>query len=623
VLRDQLLTEYENRFALKRDYVSALKFDPSQPRDDKGRWTNIKHRMATLKIKYPAVAQNYPRSTHTEMGSIEAHTKDVGREWEKQLTDEEMAGISERFGSDVEKLMETAIPLHDIGKAEAIESGAGKEAQHQFTVPIMQDVLRKEGFSDKDITLATELLNHDLIGPLFRGYEGFSALEADVVKKLQEKATRVGMDVADFTTLQMAFYQADASAYPYITSFMTQEPSGKWTFKGNPKITAIEKLMARKFDPSQPRDDQGQWTKTTGRSFSSEEGYQWHEKGPGAEWAKTKLTSKDADVVDSYAGFTYRQINELRRGKAPTKEARIRALTPEEHQRIKDADDGEAVQRMIPPEGPEFRYSYSYDNIPKDTPGGPGYMAAHWAVKGPVLDEERLTEITDKANHLDDLIANRGLVLDEPVQVIRGAYLPGVTFESLQAMQYEGPNGEPPPVYEEKGFTSTMLGEAGGRAKSYPALGKWESLYQRYGSKPGMIAKHQDEVGTAVQFHITLPAGTKVAAVEAARRMRYEFPRVQDPAVFEHPEWTADGKLKVEDFTIPDYTQTPTINAKDLDDKDRRTESEILLGSGARFRVTKVHPGYTYQTGDPTLKPVQVAQVYLEYIGGGSSEGKR
>jgi hypothetical protein len=392
---------------------------------------------------------------------------------------------------------------------------------------------------------------------------------------------------------------------------------------------------AKKFDINQPRGPKGtsqggRWVKgsggtehwvgegtptepVVGRKFTSEEGYQWHEKGPGAKWAKETLTYEDANVLSSYAGFTYRQINDFRRGKPPTTEGRIRPLTPEEYAKVQAAPSGEAVQKMIPPEGPEFRYSWSFENIPKDTPGGPGYLQAHWVVKGPVPDPERLAEVTEKAVRIDDLIANRGVVLDEAMVVERGAYLPGVSAEDLAALEQE--------IWEEKGFTSTMLGDAGNRARSYPALGKWESIYHRYGGKPNSLVDHQDEVGTAVRFYITLPKGTKVAPVEAARRVRHDFPRVQDPSVFEHPEWTADGTTKPEDYTISDYTQKPTVNARDLDSKDYRMESEILLGSGARFRVTKVRKGYTYQTGDATLKPVEVYEVHMEYIGGGSSEG--
>jgi hypothetical protein len=58
-----------------------------------------------------------------------------------------------------------------------------------------------------------------------------------------------------------------------------------------------------------------------------------------------------------------------------------------------------------------------------------------------------------------------------------------------------------------------------------------------------------------------------------------------------------------------------------LQDKGTRSESEVLLGSGAKFRVVKVQHGDVYKTGDPTLKPVQIEEMWLEYVGGGSSQG--
>lgn len=271
-------------------FVEALKWNPQQARNPKGTATGGQFAATTVgaavdrfKATYPTVAQHYARSTHTEMGSIEQHTRDVGREWALQLSADQLHGISTRFGSDVGKVLTAAIALHDIGKAEAIESGAGKEAQHAHTIPILQDVLQQEGFSEQDVTLATELLNHDLIGPLFRGYEGFASNEATVVAGLKAKAKKVGMPVADFVTLQLAFYQADASAYPYITQFMTQEPSGQWHFKGRKQIAAVEALVQKR---EYVRDKIGQFAKTPGgTSFDptvKETWYQWTD-----DWHRT------------------------------------------------------------------------------------------------------------------------------------------------------------------------------------------------------------------------------------------------------------------------------------------------------------------------------------------------
>lgn len=254
-------------------FAAVLKYDPAQPRDPKGSptggqftATSVSAAIKAFKATYPVVAKHYARSSHTEMGSIETHTKDVGREWVTQLSPDDLKGISTRFGSDVGRVMTAAIALHDIGKAEAIEEGTGKEASAAHTIPILQDVFRKEGFSEQDVALATELVNHDLIGPLLRGYEGFTSDQAKVVTALTEKAQKVGMNVADFVTLQLAFYQADASAYPYVTQFMRQEPSGKWTFAGNAKLAGIEALTRKRDYVREPAGtpEGGQFAKAPG-----------------------------------------------------------------------------------------------------------------------------------------------------------------------------------------------------------------------------------------------------------------------------------------------------------------------------------------------------------------------
>jgi hypothetical protein len=401
-------------------------------------------------------------------------------------------------------------------------------------------------------------------------------------------------------------------------------------------VTAKWDETLKKFDPNQPRDKSGKWT--DGRTFTSEEGYDWHEKGPGIGWAKS-LRYADIKQLSNYSGFGYHDVNDLRRGtyKQPVKNYFVRAATPEEMARVgwdvannkwvpsikvkegeyKPGHPIDPRDQMTPEREAQFGHPMGKSNPSDFNPADPYHQVADGRIVvnqyyrpvegGPPMmfsiqraapDAERLAQVQGEADALDDLIAHRGLVLPEDTTVLRGAYLPGVTVEDLQDMELYGK------VYEEKGFTSTFLGDAEGRARSYPALGKWESIHQRYKSKGNPLIEHQDEVGTAIQFHITLPAGTKVASVEAARRMSHTFP----------PKPDGSGR---------DYAAEPTMGTEDLQNKKTRSESEILLGSGARFKVTRVEFGYTYETGDPLLKPVKVYEVHLEYIGGGSSEGTR
>lgn len=575
MLKQQLQEAYANRFAYVPDYAPVLKFDPAQPRDAKGRWSVVVGGEPIGLAAEARKAPSFEEFEHDYLGQIKH-----GLYW--HLTD------NPQFAIDLTK-----------GPRDMSSMGGG-------------------GTEAGALMVTSHLENWD----------DYYNTDPDTGKRKVTRPFAVAIDLADVPRKDYRqisrgfgneFFIPDASKAKVLRVVPVKDARryDKRHHSALPQSSEelrafYDKVRAQKYDPAQPRDDQGQWTTTgaSGRSFTSEEGYEWHEQGPGRAWAKT-LRSDDADVIGSYAGFTYRQINELRRGKPPTHEAMIRNVTAEEYAKIKEVD---RLEQLTPPEGPETFYSWSFEHLPKDKPG-PIHLMDHYAVRGQVPDPKRHAEITQKADLLDDLIANRGLVLEEPITVIRGAYLPGVSIEQLQDMANNDAE------WEEKGFTSTMLGEAGGRARSYPALGKWESLHQRYGSSKSAI--HQDEVGTAVQFHITLPEGTKVASVEAARRVQHRFPRIQDPAVFEHPEWTADGKTRPEDYTVSDYTQTPTIDTRDLERKEQRTESEILLGSGARFRVTKVLGGYTYNTNDPSLKPVRVYEVHLEYIGGGSSDGRQ
>ena len=192
-----------------------------------------------LKNTYPEIAENFAKHSGTEMGSIESHTKDVLKQWKTQLTSEEFADISNRSGMDVEAIMNLALPLHDIGKPQAIASG-DKTLQHSFTTPIIEDILQKEGFDQRDIDLATELFNHDMIGSLLQGSSKLTPQQ--VADELVKKADKVGMDPSDFAKLQLAFFQADASSYPFVTQYMKQQPNGGW-ISGSPKVKPIEDLI--------------------------------------------------------------------------------------------------------------------------------------------------------------------------------------------------------------------------------------------------------------------------------------------------------------------------------------------------------------------------------------------
>lgn len=223
-------------------FFSRKKAVEEQSRAADGRWSktgSVKESIAKLKGKHPEVAAKYEDDSGTEMGSIDEHTHDVGRVWPTQISHEELHAISDRWGSDIGKLMHDAIALHDIGKGGAIAEGS-KSLQHEYTAPIMRDILTKEGYSKKDVSLAVELFNHDYLGLLAQG----GGHPETLAKKIREKAQSVGMMAPDFAKLQLAFYHSDAGAYPYVRdNFMEKDSKGRLLLRKK-RLAKIEDIAA-------------------------------------------------------------------------------------------------------------------------------------------------------------------------------------------------------------------------------------------------------------------------------------------------------------------------------------------------------------------------------------------
>lgn len=333
---------------------------------------------------------------------------------------------------------------------------------------------------------------------------------------------------------------------------------------------------------------------TIGREFSSDDGYAWHESGPGSAWVKQSATDEDIQAYTEYAGFGYADINATLRGNPPTRTTMLRKMTDKEYEvYAKWMEDGsdEATEPKPPGDGEAFVFDWmgTYHQLKS----GEGTRADRFIVIGPTVDEKRKAQSEASADRLNTAISTRGLVLDEPIVVYRASYLPGVTQDDLEnAVGRE---------FEEKGFTSTMLGDAGGRLTGYVGWGKWESISRRYGTANNTLVKHQDETGVAMRIKVNLPAGTKVAAIEAARKENL---------------WRQEVRWAEK------YGREPKPQTEQQR-KDNRSESEILLGAGARFRITRVRRDTEeYGGSDLSLKPVRIVDVEMEYVGGGTSEGR-
>ncbi|MDR2737512.1 MAG: hypothetical protein LBB18_01035 [Puniceicoccales bacterium] len=133
--------------------------------------------------------------------------------------------------------MEALITVHDIGKS------IGRDAtdQHKFTVPILSETMAALGFSEKEINLAEQLVDNDILGDLQKDPNGDPA---HALNQLRDRAAAAGIPIDTFFLLQKALYVSDASSYPAVRNgVMWQSHTTGQLFFDCDKLIEIDKLI--------------------------------------------------------------------------------------------------------------------------------------------------------------------------------------------------------------------------------------------------------------------------------------------------------------------------------------------------------------------------------------------
>lgn len=281
------------------------------------------------------------------------------------------------------------------------------------------------------------------------------------------------------------------------------------------------------------------------REFDNDSGYAWHDQH--RDWAQG-ITEDDRRAFESYYGFGYGLYNRVLRGIDPPMTSEKRAATPEEIESWRNWMRTGAEGPSPAPEG----WKWETGGLLPDT------------LVRPTIDRERLAKTERHINVLRDAFDRNAVTVDEDMQVLRAAYVPGMTTSDLK-LSVGG-------VVTEKGFTSTSVGPANGRIDIYIAQARSESLYSRYSRDTGKpVPAHDPEGGEALKLKIDLPKGSKVIPIEAIRRYSGSYPNASE-----------------------------------------RGESEILLRDGAQFLVKDVKLNAGVSKWANTSVPYH--EVTLEYI---------
>lgn len=159
--------------------------------------------------------------------SIETHSREVYQQWRRQ------APPAERLS-----MMPVLIALHDIGKPLAILAG-DRDQQHQHTLPLVNELMRKYHFSKNEILIAERLLLNSSLPRLLKGV--ITAQEA--AQEIQSEAQNLKTEALDFFKWKLAFFSADAGGYPVLRDHLFfSDEKGRLVAK-SPNIKILEKLL--------------------------------------------------------------------------------------------------------------------------------------------------------------------------------------------------------------------------------------------------------------------------------------------------------------------------------------------------------------------------------------------
>lgn len=178
----------------------------------------------------------------SENYSLQEHTLMVAAQFEKYFADKPLPGGVDR------SLFRLVIQGHDSGKGDAVMDHQAS-AQHEYTIPIVEGLLKHLNYGEKEIALAKGLLSGDPVGNYLKGMINVEDSAAEV-KRMAEIAQT---DQRQFFDLLLILYQVDAGSYTEdaggfhsLDSLFVFDPQNRkmtFSFQTQPRIDELKKLV--------------------------------------------------------------------------------------------------------------------------------------------------------------------------------------------------------------------------------------------------------------------------------------------------------------------------------------------------------------------------------------------
>jgi ADP-ribosylglycohydrolase/HEAT repeat protein len=169
---------------------------------------------ASMKTLFEASSGVREEKERPDLYTIEAHTLRVIRQFEKYFSRKKLPdGVDLGF-------MLLVFVFHDIGKPLAVQAG-DKRWQHEFTRSVIEGAaaMLPADFREK-IGLALAIIDGDPLGEYLKiagkkkvPEEEVRAARSEAVEELKRSAAAANMDLLDFLTLLIPYYQSDLGSY--------------------------------------------------------------------------------------------------------------------------------------------------------------------------------------------------------------------------------------------------------------------------------------------------------------------------------------------------------------------------------------------------------------------------
>lgn len=178
--------------------------------------------MIALRQTDPRLREWLDGSSGTEAGSIFQHQESVLGQYERFRG---QFALPDTLGNDrsTDAFMKILLSLHDTGKSMSIEKELfGKEAQHDFIVPVVRSTLRGLGFSPDEVSLADAMLSDETFGALIQNRktvdQAIQSLKDGYASMTPRMRNRISFE--QYVKMVSAFYHSDASSYKNLLNLV-------------------------------------------------------------------------------------------------------------------------------------------------------------------------------------------------------------------------------------------------------------------------------------------------------------------------------------------------------------------------------------------------------------------